>query len=183
MNFIILTGGTNRRFGSDKSAALLNGKSLLETLVDNLPTGDLIIVGPESSVKAKYVREEPIHSGPVAAIGAAISLCDAEVIGIFATDMPFAPLLLPQLEANLKADAALPVDKEGHLQPLAGLYLRAALTKALASFESLVNQSMKSLMEKLIVNEVPLAETELLIDIDTKEALSQAIALQSRLGL
>ena len=63
MNFIILTGGTNRRFGSDKSAALLNGKSLLETLVDNLPTGDLIIFGPESSVKAKNDREKQRKTG------------------------------------------------------------------------------------------------------------------------
>lgn len=183
MNFIILTGGTSRRFGSDKSAALLNGKSLLETLVDNLPPGDLIIVGPKGPITARYVREEPIHSGPVAAIGAAISHCDSESIGIFATDMPFAPKLLPQLEANLKDDAAIPVDKEGHLQPLAGLYRRVALANALASYESLVDQSMKSLLAKLKINEVPLAETELLIDIDTNEALLEAIALQSRLGL
>lgn len=183
MNFIVLTGGTNRRFGSDKSEALLGGKTLLETLCGALPSGELIIVGPESSVAAKYVREEPSYSGPVAAIGAGIAHCTAELVAIFATDMPFAPLLLPKLMASLQSDAALPLDVEGIMQPLAGLYRRSALHQALASYENLENQSMKSLTSKLKVDEVPLVETELLIDIDTPEALSQAIALQSRLGL
>ena len=183
MNFIILTGGTNKRFGSDKSAALINGKTLLETLCNNLPAGELIIVGPEASVAATYVRENPIHSGPLAAIGAAIPRCNAEIVGIFATDMPFAPKLIPNLLEQLKHDAALPLDKEGQLQPLAGLYRLAPLKAAVASYESLANQSLKSLMAKLVIDEVPQVETELLIDIDTKEALLEAIALQSRLGL
>ena len=183
MNFIVLTGGTNKRFGSDKSAAQINGKTLLEILCGYLPEGNLIIVGPESSISAKYVREDPIYSGPVAAIGAGISHCTSELVGIFATDMPFAPKLIPKLMSNLHGDAALPIDAEGVVQPLAGIYRRKALLSALSTFDSLINQSMKTLISKLEIDEVPLAETELLIDIDTKEALSQAIALQSRLGL
>jgi molybdopterin-guanine dinucleotide biosynthesis protein A len=68
-------------------------------------------------------------------------------------------------------------------QPLAGIYRSAPLKDALATFESLANNSVKSLLDKLDIDLVPLVETGYLIDIDTKEALLEAIALQSRLGL
>ena len=186
ISFIVLTGGTSKRFGSDKSKAKIGDETLLEFLCRNLPKengGRLIIVGPESSVNAKYVREVPPGSGPLAAIGSGLKEVDSQLVGIFATDMPFAPKIIPQLTSALADDAALPLDEEGQIQPLAGIYRSAALKSALATYESLANQSVKSLLEKLKINQVPLVETELLLDIDTEAALSKAIALQSRLGL
>jgi molybdopterin-guanine dinucleotide biosynthesis protein A len=182
MNFIILSGGTSRRFGSDKSQAKIGEQTLLEALCSYLPDGKVIVVGPESSVDAIYLREEPEFGGPVAAIGAAISEVESDLIGIFAADMPFAPLV-PQLVAALSADAALPIDDEDQIQTLAGIYRTSALKSALASFQTLTDRSMKSLISKLQINRVPLVETAYLIDIDTEAALSQAIALKSRLGL
>lgn len=183
MNFIVLTGGTNQRFGSEKFEARLGDKTLLELLCSYLPAGDLIIVGPEASVPATYVREVPELSGPLAAIGAGMSQVTSDLVGIFATDMPFAPKAIPHLLEALNSDAALPIDGEGELQPLAGIYRSQPLREALASFETLANNSVRSLIDKLSINKVPLSETGLLIDIDTKEALLEAIALQSRLGL
>ncbi|MGI9198216.1 MAG: molybdenum cofactor guanylyltransferase [Candidatus Nanopelagicaceae bacterium] len=183
MNFIVLSGGTSRRFGSDKSQAKIGDQTLLETLCGYLPVGKLIVVGPKSSVDAIYLREAPEFSGPVAAIGAAISEVESELVGIFATDMPFAPFVIPQLKAALTKDAALAIDDEGQIQPLAGIYRTAPLKSTLASFDSLTDKSMKSLISKLQINRVPLVETSYLIDIDTEAALSQAIALKSRLGL
>jgi molybdopterin-guanine dinucleotide biosynthesis protein A len=183
MNFIVLTGGTNRRFGSEKFEAKIGEKSLLELLCSYLPAGDLIVVGPKSAVPATYVREVPEFSGPLAAIGAGMAQVTSDLVGIFATDMPFAPKIIPQLLDSLINDAALPVDIEGVAQPLAGIYRSAPLKDALATFESLANNSVKSLLDKLDIDLVPLVETGYLIDIDTKEALLEAIALQSRLGL
>jgi molybdopterin-guanine dinucleotide biosynthesis protein A len=101
--------------------------------------------------------------------------------------MPFAPKIIPQLlEAladPLVGDAAIAIDEYGQLQPLAGIYRSAPLAKALSSYKELTNQSVRSLLERLNINQVPLVETGYLIDIDTQEALSEAIALQSRLGL
>ena len=180
MNAIVLTGGTSKRFGSDKSKATIAGKTLLEVLTSNL--ADLIIVGPHSKVKAKYVREEPLGGGPVAAIGAGLKEVDSELVAIFATDMPFAPRILNQLERALVNDAALPLDCNGIAQPLAGLYRSEPLRKAIASFESLENKSVKELISKLKVDQVPLVETELLLDIDTQADLAKAIDLASRLA-
>ena len=183
MNFIILSGGTSRRFGSDKSQAKIGEQTLLEALCSYLPDGKVIVVGPESSVDAIYLREEPEFGGPVAAIGAAISEVESDLVGIFAADMPFAPLVIPQLMAALSADAALAIDDDDQIQPLAGIYRTTALKSALASFDILTDKSLKSLISKLQIISVPLVETAYLIDIDTEAALSQAIAIKSRLGL
>ena len=181
MNTIVLTGGTSKRFGSDKSQAQINGKSLLQILTDGLT--ELIIVGPETSIKAKYVRESPIGAGPLAAIGAGLKFVESDLVAIFATDMPFAPRVLPELHRALSNDAALPIDCEGYLQPLAGLYRTAKLSEVLATFDSLENISIMELIKKLDIDSVEISECQLLIDIDTKAELVNAIDLASRLGL
>jgi molybdopterin-guanine dinucleotide biosynthesis protein A len=180
MNIIVLTGGSSKRFGSDKSKAEINGKSLLEILTDGL--SNLIIVGPESSLAAKYVRENPIGSGPVAAIAEALKEVSSTEVAIFATDMPFAPKLLGALKENLIHDAALPLDCDGFAQPLAAIYRTEKLRSAISKFESVENQSVKSLIAKMVIDQVPVIETELLMDIDTQEDLLKAVDLASRLA-
>ena len=180
MKSIVLTGGTSKRFGSDKSEALINGKTLLEILSEHLD--DLVIVGPETSIEAIYVREEPIAAGPVAAIGAGLNKVDTDLVAIFATDMPFAPRVFNQLESALVNDAAMPVDCDGYAQPLAALYRTGKLREALDSLGSLENKSVKELIAKLNIDRVPLVETELLLDIDTQADLLRAIDLASRLA-
>ena len=180
MKTIVLTGGTSKRFGSDKSEALINGKTLLEYLTEGL--NNLVIVGPVADVDAIYVREEPVGAGPVAGIGAGMNAVDTELVSIFATDMPFAPRVQPQLLKSLINDAALPLDCDGYLQPLAGVYRTEKLRAALESLGNLENRSVKELISKLNIDRVPLVETEFLLDIDTKEDLAKAIDLASRLA-
>lgn len=179
MNIIVLTGGTSKRFGSDKSSALINGRTLLEILTDGLE--NLIIVGPQSSIKATYVREKPVGSGPVAAIATGLIEVKSDLVAIFATDMPFASKLISELRVNLVNDAAIPVDADGYAQPLSAIYRVKALMSALESFDSLENKSMKELLARLNIDLIPIKKTELLLDIDTKEDLERAIDLASRL--
>ena len=128
MKTIVLTGGTSRRFGSDKSEALINGRTVFEYMTEGLD--NLIVVGPKKNIDAVYVREEPAGAGPVAAIGAGLKVVDTELVSIFATDMPFAPRVLPQLLKSLINDAAIPIDSDGYLQPLAGVYRTEKLRTA-----------------------------------------------------
>jgi len=99
MKKIILTGGTSHRFGSNKSEAEINGRSLLDILTSELD--DLIIVGPKTNIDAIYALE---------------------------------------------------------------------------------NRSLKELVANLKINQVPLVETEFLLDIDTQADLFKAIDLASRLA-
>lgn len=181
MNHIILTGGSSKRFGSDKSQAQINGRTLLEILTEDL--SNLIIIGPESSVSAKYVREHPIGGGPVAAIAAGLKEVDTSEVAILATDMPFASRILNLLKENLISDAALPVDGDGFAQPLAAIYRTDKLRSAISKFENVENKSVRELISHLSIDRVPLVETELLMDIDTQEDLLKAIDLASRLAL
>lgn len=181
MNTIILTGGTNKRFGSDKSKSLIRDKTLLQVLVSNLSSDRLIIVGPKAEVDAEYVQEDPPMSGPVAAIGCAMDLVTSDLVGIFATDMPFAPLLIPYLIADFKDDATLPVDTEGNLQPLAGVYRSKSLKYALNQASPLANQSVRNLLRHLKINQVSVPDPDYLIDIDTPADLIRAIDVQGKL--
>lgn len=186
MNIILLTGGKSVRFGSDKVTAKINGKSLLEITISNLKGHDLILVGPESAIHpsyaGKFVREFPPFSGPLAAIGEGLKLVTSDEVGIFAADMPFAPLVIDQLLSNLKDEAALALDDKEFRQPLAGIYRTTALRRVLDELGDLSGKSVKSAVEKLIINEVAIANPELLMDIDTEEDLKRAIDLNSRLS-
>lgn len=182
MNAIILTGGTSTRFGSDKYKALVAGRSLLEILTSNLPECDLIIVGPSTPISAKYVQEKPILSGPVAAIAAGMDLVTHDTVAIYATDMPFAPLLINELIASLVADGVVPVDKEGIAQPLAGLYRTASLRAALQDFSNVENKSVKSLLSNLKINLLNTKHTDYLLDIDTVNELEIAKVIQGRIS-
>ena len=59
---IVLSGGTNKRFGSDKCEALLHGITLLDHVLSFIPNEiNTVVVG-------KDVFEEPPLGGPVAGI-------------------------------------------------------------------------------------------------------------------
>lgn len=174
MNVIILTGGTSKRFGSDKSSAVLLGKTLLETMVSYLPQCRLIIVGPPTQIDALYVEEEPKHSGPLSAIAAGIRYAEDELTAIFATDMPFSPLLLNELADNLVNDGVLPLDEDGFPQPFSGLFRTESLKMALKSYKSFENESVRGLISKMKVDHLHVSRPLYLLDIDRPEQLETA---------
>ena len=169
MKIILLSGGDSKRFGSDKSQALIAGKSLLFIIKSQLDSAEIIEVGSE------------VKGGPVAAINSAIEKVDSELVAIFATDMPFAPRILPELKAALINDAALPLDETGRLQPLAAIYRTNSLKQALTALKQKENASMQSLLTHLKIDAVVVNSPELLIDIDTEADLVRATELQGRL--
>ena len=170
MKVILLTGGDSKRFGSDKSQALISGNTLLSIIKSQLDSSELIEIGSE------------VKGGPVAAISAAIERVDSELVAIFATDMPFAPRFLPELKAALINDAALPLDETGRLQPLAAIYRTNSLKQALTALKQKENASMQSLLTHLKIDAVVVNSPELLIDIDTEADLVRATELRGRLS-
>jgi len=164
---IVLSGGTNKRFGSDKSQALLNGVSLLTHVLSFIPAGiKTVIVG-------KDVFEEPPLGGPVAGIARGLQEIDTQYVAIAAVDMPYGSSLFPQLLEAIKGDAAIPVDAQGFRQPLCGVYRRDSLNAALTKLGDPHGQSMRALCDLLTINEVRV-DAGVLIDIDTPEDLITA---------
>jgi molybdopterin-guanine dinucleotide biosynthesis protein A len=164
---IVLSGGTNKRFGSDKSQALLNGVTLLNHVLSFIPAGiKTVIVG-------KDVFEQPPLGGPVAGIARGLQEVDTEYVAIAAVDMPYGSSLFPQLLEAITDDAAMPVDSQGFKQPLCGIYRRQALLAALAKLGDVHGQSMRALCDLLVIDEVTV-DAGALVDIDTPDDLINA---------
>jgi molybdopterin-guanine dinucleotide biosynthesis protein A len=186
---IILTGGTSRRFGSDKSRALLASHSLLDEIFLALPPDlPVIVVGPEPINVVRTVivtREQPAFGGPVAGIAAGLEIVETELVAIIATDMPFVVPMLLQLikELSEEFDAAMPVDDAGFRQPLSAIYKVKSLRKAFARLGDPQGQSMRNLVALLKVREVPVLgdfENQLL-DVDTPADLYRAVAFSKQM--
>ena len=185
LSAMILTGGSSTRFGSDKSQAKFGAHSLIEKLLITLPPEiDIVIVGPQlisATREIKYTQEHPLGGGPVAAIAAGLKCIDSEFVAIIATDMPFASAILAVLTENFPEteDAVIPLDSVGIPQPLCALYRTDALVKALTELGSTQSQSMRNLIQNLLVKELQLeaAVQRILLDVDTPSDLERAIRL------
>lgn len=181
---MILTGGQSTRFGSDKSQALLGGQTLLSRLLSDLPEKtEVIIVGPEfehPSRNLKFVQENPVGGGPVAAVKAGLDLIGTEFVALIATDIPFAVQVISHLSNSLDSakDGLIPRDGEGVPQMLCALYRTSALGNALSELGDPNGRSMRSLLALLQLTEVELPPNlkSSLLDIDTPAELQRAAA-------
>ena len=179
---LILTGGTSNRFGSDKSEAILQGKTLIDYLISSIPAGvPVVIVGPardEFATTIRVVQDDSPGGGPVAGIAAGLPLIETEYVSVLATDMPYSAALVPLLMKDLsdEVDGAIVVDEEGFQQPFSGIYRTLVLKRALEEIAPVSGQSMRKLLNQLHVTHVKLSadETHLLVDIDTPEDLIKA---------
>ena len=179
---MILTGGSSKRFGSDKSLARIDQLSLIQTLLTSLPLEiEITIVGPkleEPTRAVRYTREGPIGGGPVAAIDAGVALIDTEYVAVIATDMPFASQIVEVLLDTIPffEDAIIPMDSRGVRQPLCALYRTQALVNAIKQLGSTQGQSVRKLIQTLSVKEFSLAPNlaRILLDVDTPSDLERA---------
>ncbi len=177
---LILTGGTSKRFGSDKSEALIDGRALIDHVLDSISAEvPVIVVGPRRDnfpSRVAVIQEQPVHAGPVAGIAAGMTLVTTEFVALLATDMPYAGTFVPQLLAKLSesVDGVVAVDVEGFVQPFCGVYRVKALMGALSDMGILTDESMRNLLSHLKLSRVNLEESSrVLVDIDTQEDLQR----------
>ena len=186
---IILTGGTSKRFGSDKSQAIIGGISLIERILASIPSEfETVIVGPDPMIRTslyRTVQENPIGGGPVAGFKAGLEICTSEIVVLIATDMPFAVSRTLHLMDSMKPhdDAVMYVDAEGFKQSLAAIYRVEAVERALSLMGNADGQSMQRMLSYLQIREIAMSKevAQALSDIDTTEDLERAIALASHM--
>jgi len=185
---MILTGGNSSRFGSDKSLAVIDGQTLLSHLLTDLAKDiEIVIVGPSFESKSrtlKFVQEDPVGGGPVAALSAGLAMIDTEFVALIATDMPFAAAVIHELASALETsiDGLVPLDGQGVPQTLCAIYRTTALNDALEKLGDPQGRSMRSLAALLELREIELSATlkSRLLDIDTPEELQRAIAAKEK---
>lgn len=176
VSVVVLCGGTSRRLGGvDKTRQRLGETTVLDLLLDALPTAWVVTcVGDQRPTRrqVRWVREEPAGGGPVAAVAAALSGLTAQTAVVLAGDMPFAGPLATTLPASVGGhDAAVAVTPDGRAQPLLGAYRTAALRQALPADPGGV--AMMTLLDRLDWAPVACDPTTAL-DLDTPADLQHA---------
>lgn len=135
---VVLAGGSARRLGgSDKPAALVGDRTLLDRVLEALPaSSQATVVGPRrgTSRPVHWVREEPPGGGPVPALAAGLPWVAAPRVAVLAADLPFLTRdVLDRLATEgVGHDGALLVDDDGRDQLLCGVWATAALRAAVA---------------------------------------------------
>jgi molybdopterin-guanine dinucleotide biosynthesis protein A len=129
---VILAGGHSTRFGSDKGLAEWRGRSLVDHVLDRVPTmcSDKILVLREeqdtgSHPDTSIVHDDPQRNeGPLRGVIRGLGACTTEWAWVLACDQPLVfPELLVDLLVNATGDDhALIPEWEGRLKPLTGLY-------------------------------------------------------------
>lgn len=179
---IVLCGGTSRRLaGRDKTRESLAGTTIMDHLLDALPSGWAVVcVGEERSTTRSvgWCRESPAGGGPVAGIAAGLDYLErlhAPICLVIGGDMPFAASAVQRLVAALDAgaglDAVLAADQSGRPQPLLAAYrcesLRAALPREPGGAR------LMTVVDSLTTGTVA-CEAPITLDVDTSEALVEA---------
>ncbi len=128
----ILAGGKSTRMGTDKAFMTLNGRSLLERMLDlgQSVTPDVRIIGNAQKFApfAPTVEDVFRDCGPLGGIHAALRASSSELNLILAVDLPFvSPALLQYLitrAQSVPAASATVPDAAGGWQPLCAVYRR-----------------------------------------------------------
>jgi len=178
---IVLAGGQARRFGGDKLAARIHGRSVLDRAIGGLPADCLItVLGPVRPLgrEVTFRREDPPGGGPAAALitGLIWALTsDVETIVTLPGDAPEAGraalILIEQLERQ-QLEVVVGVDGSGRDQVLQ-LALRPGAARQLvelAGADRGHDQSVRRLVTALLPGRVTLPD-DLCADIDTVDQL------------
>jgi molybdenum cofactor guanylyltransferase len=150
---IILAGGKGARLGSNKALQLLDGRSLIQWVVDCLsPFSTEIIIATAdgesipccSPVTTKTVADVHRGKGPLAGLHAGLTATAYSTAVVVGCDMPFlsGALLQHMLRMSVGFDAVVPATRKG-IEPLCAVYSR----RCLPHIESLLEHNRPSVRE------------------------------------
>jgi molybdopterin-guanine dinucleotide biosynthesis protein A len=189
---VVLAGGGSTRLGSDKLVADLDGRGVLEALLDGVraavPDAEVVVVGPaaRASAGALVVSEDPPGGGPVAGLAAGLAAgtgSDDDLVAVLAGDQPFGAAALAVLTAacsgDRSLDGAVGVDAGGRDQPLLAVYRAGPLRRAVGPEPH--GARVRDVVARLSLARTPVPASAAL-DVDTAEDLQQARALAREEG-
>lgn len=134
---LILAGGQSRRFGADKAAYAVGGRSMLERVYAAVAVvADPVLLslrtppGTSLSIPARVVVDRYADAGPLAGLHAGLLEARTPWLLAVACDLPY---LTPEALSRLverctpEARAVVAEDETGRLQPLCACYPTSAL--------------------------------------------------------
>ena len=163
---VVLAGGRSTRMDvDDKTRLTVAGTALLDRVLAACASAtQRVVVGVEraTAMSVTWTREQPVGSGPAAALEAGLRLVTAPVVVVLAGDQPLLDAAtVEQLVASLDADGAdvdgvVPVDCDGREQWLCSAW-RA---EALRTVELPADGSLRSGLGTLSFRHIELAVTD-----------------------
>lgn len=165
---VVLAGGNSRRFGqANKALARVDGRSLVSRAtgairsVSDAPPIVAVQSDEQQETLAtvidrpvEYVRDLKEFDGPLAGLLAAARTAQAPRLAVVGCDMPLvAGEALRWLTGRSStADAIVPIDSEGLVQPVHAIYRTRALENC-----SVRDQPLRAVLAELDVHRVPVA--------------------------
>jgi molybdopterin-guanine dinucleotide biosynthesis protein A len=160
---IVLAGGRSGRFGSDKLAAVLDGRPLLEAAIAGLAavTRDVVVVvapGDDRAVAGpgsiRIVNDPEPFGGPLIGLLAGLEVVAQPLVVVAGGDMPTlqAPVLDLMLRALVTADdafGAVILEQRGRAEPLPAVVRTGAATDIARQLLADGERSLRSLFDRL----------------------------------
>lgn len=184
---VVLAGGRSRRFGDDpKATATLGNQPLVGRVISTVrdatghppvvaagPPDKRAIVDDALSQTVRYTADADWCSGPLAGLCGALDSVPSTTLFLCGCDMPLlssrAISWLADRHATTEADATVPVDADGELQLLHGVYQTSALEDYCE--RRLDTYCLRSLLEKLSTDTIQPATTPDSLDL-TRSAVN-----------
>jgi molybdopterin-guanine dinucleotide biosynthesis protein A len=147
LTIAIQAGGQSRRMQRDKGLVPLNGRPLIEHLLERVrPLGDEILITTNQPQDYAYLdlpmaADETPGAGALVGLHTALKAAHGERVLVLACDMPFVnvPLLKHLLELSVDVDIVVPRWQD-ILQTLHAVYRRSA---CLPAIEQVLEQGLK----------------------------------------
>jgi molybdopterin-guanine dinucleotide biosynthesis protein A len=164
---IILCGGKERRFGSNKALAVVDGRRVIDRVIERVGplSGEIIVV--TSAEKAalplpggtRLVVDRYPGKGPLGGIYTGLAAASLPLAIVVGCDMPFLSTELIQYMIGLADgfDAVVPRLDEGMIEPLHAIYSRTCLPEMKTRLES-DRLSVSQLLGQLMVRYLAKAE-------------------------
>ena len=196
---IILAGGDSTRIGTDKGLLDLNGKPLIQYVVESLkPVVDEVIVVVGSDVKKPFywqVLDEDVtvvsdmydEGSPLIGLITGLTNASGEYAVVAACDMPFINSDLVDLLFLLSYDlnGTLLVKSNGWVEPLPAVYKVSMCLKRASQLHMQNDLRIRKVLETLPdVARVPIERLKVIdpelrsfFDLDTKERYNEALKI------
>jgi len=182
---IVMAGGDSSRMGTDKASLLLDGQTLLQSVMATMqqlfPQVIVSVRQPRAGIDLPQVCDEQPNGGPLAGLVASLGKIETPWAFMVACDMPFVVPGVVELLAKyrLQHQAVVPV-VHGHPQPLAAFYAASCLGPLRASL-AVQQKSLRNVLKQLdvrYVDEAEMLEADPLLrsffDLDTPQDVAAA---------
>jgi len=156
---IILAGGKSLRMGQDKGLMSLNGKPMIQYVIDTIQplVNEIIIIANQKEYQTfgfPVYEDDLKEQGPLAAICTGLKFSKTQKNLILSCDVPFINEELLNLLIKNSEDAAVVIpEQNGRTHQLIGIYNRSCLTpfqKELAKGNRKIKWAIEQLNYKVV---------------------------------